>query len=69
MQKLLDVSAEPTSRSMLPENTLVDILRWRASFSPDDISFRFFRDGAQETSRLSYRELNDAASQIAAFLG
>jgi acyl-CoA synthetase (AMP-forming)/AMP-acid ligase II len=54
---------------MLPENTLVDILRWRASFSPDDISFRFFRDGAQETSRLSYRELNDAASQIAAFLG
>jgi acyl-CoA synthetase (AMP-forming)/AMP-acid ligase II/3-oxoacyl-(acyl-carrier-protein) synthase len=62
------MSAEPASHAMLPEYTLVDILRWRASFTPDDVPFRFFREGTQETSRISYREFHDAANKIAAFL-
>lgn len=68
MQKRSDVYADSTDRSMQTEYTLVDILLWRALYTPNDIPFSFFREGVQETSRISYRELYCAASQVAEFL-
>ncbi|WP_416676122.1 fatty acyl-AMP ligase [Egbenema bharatensis] len=48
--------------------TLIELLRHRALKQPDRIGFTFLADGETETDRLTYRELDQQAQQIAVHL-
>lgn len=48
--------------------TLVDILRWRASATPDAVAYRFYQDGVEETERRTYGELYRRACAVANYL-
>ncbi|NDJ18581.1 type I polyketide synthase [Myxacorys almedinensis] len=48
-----------------PISTLVDLLRWRASFQPDHSTYRFLTDGELEAVSLTNRELDIRARSIA----
>ena len=48
--------------------TLVDILRWRARHEPNQRAFIFLRNGTHEEGQLTYNQLDQKASEIAAFL-
>lgn len=52
----------------LKTNTLVDLLRYRATHQPDRIAYRFLLDGETETVSLTYRELEQQARAIASQL-
>ena len=48
--------------------TLVDLLRYRASVSPDRIGYRFLDHGGREIDSLTYGQLDRSARRIAAAL-
>jgi len=48
--------------------TLVDVLRWRATHTPDNLGYRFLVDGDLREACLSYGELERRSSAIAAKL-
>lgn len=48
--------------------SLVDILQWRAANQPERLSFRFLKDGEEESEEMSYQELDERARAIAALL-
>jgi len=48
--------------------TLIDILKYRASSQPDQTIYTFLLDGETEQISLTYRELNQKAQAIAAYL-
>ena len=49
-------------------STVVSLLRWRAERQPDQLAYRFLRDGERDEARLSYAELDQAARAVAARL-
>lgn len=54
---------------LIPENnTLIDVLRWRAEHQPDNIAYIFLGDGENETQSLTYAQLDKEARVIAAAL-
>ena len=48
--------------------TLVELLRHRAKYQPDDIAFIYLVDGESEERPITYRELDRQARAIAAWL-
>lgn len=48
--------------------TVVSLLRWRAERQPDQLAYRFLRDGERDEARLSYAELDQGARAVAARL-
>ncbi|MBH8565203.1 AMP-binding protein [Nostoc sp. CENA67] len=46
-------------------NTLVDLLNYRAYDQPDQVAFRFLKDGDTETSNLTYQQLDRQSRAIA----
>jgi amino acid adenylation domain-containing protein/non-ribosomal peptide synthase protein (TIGR01720 family) len=58
-------SLSPPSRLPRGMNSIVDVLRWRASDQRDALAFTFLIDGEQEEERLTYGELDGRASAIA----
>ncbi|GIX01631.1 MAG: hypothetical protein KatS3mg112_0568 [Thermogutta sp.] len=48
--------------------TLVELLRHRATYQPDDIAFIYLVDGETEEQPITYRELDRQARAIAAWL-
>lgn len=54
-------------QTLLPFSTLVDLLRWRASFQPDQVAYIFLKDGLHE-ERMTYAALDRRARSIAARL-
>lgn len=61
---LLDYqNAHPT-----PETTLVDVLRKRARWQPEDTAFRFLNDGEGDGTVMTYSELDRQARTIAVHL-
>lgn len=55
--------ADPASAA-----TLVDLLRWRAAYQPDDLAFTFLRDGEDDEAHITYRALDRRARAIGALL-
>lgn len=58
---------------LLPNNqrthtSLLDILSYRAQFQPDQQAYIFLQDGETESAALTYRELDQQARAIAAYL-
>src|SRR5262249_44574819 len=49
-------------------STLVDLLRFRATDQRHDLAFAFLEDGTTQTASMSYGELDQRASAIAAAL-
>ena len=49
-------------------STIVDLLRYRATHQPDKTAYTFLQDGEVESGKLSYRELDQQANNIAAYL-
>lgn len=49
-------------------NNLVDLLRHRALYQPNQVAFTFLGDGETESSRLTYQELDKQARAIASQL-
>ena len=49
-------------------STLVELLRYRATHQPDQTAYTFLQDGEVESGSLNYRELNQQAQSIAAYL-
>jgi amino acid adenylation domain-containing protein len=49
-------------------STLISLLRWRAERQPDQVAYRFLRDGERDEVMLSYAELDHQARVIAARL-
>ena len=49
-------------------STLVELLRYRGQYQPDQIAYTFLQDGETESSRLTYGELDQQARAIAASL-
>lgn len=49
-------------------NTLVDILRQRASLQPDKVAYTFLTDGETEAVSLTYRQLEQKAQAIATYI-
>ena len=48
--------------------TLVDVLRYRAQYQPDQLAFTFLQNGEAEGGSLTYQELEQQARAIAAQL-
>ncbi len=48
--------------------TLVNLLRSRASQHPDRTAYTFLEDGEHESHTLTYRQLDEKAKAIAAYL-
>ncbi len=48
--------------------TVVELLRWRAVISPEDLSYRFTRIGGSPDEALTYRQLDARARRVAARL-
>ena len=55
-------------RSKPEFSTLVELLRWRAEYQPDQLAYIFLVDGKTEGARLSFAELDQRAQAIAAQL-
>ena len=54
---------------MLPKfSTLIDLLQYRASKTPDRTAFIFLEEGESETARITYDELHQRARAIGAWL-
>lgn len=49
-------------------STLVDLLRDRASQYPDQTAYTFLEDGEHESHTLTYRQLDERARAITAYL-
>lgn len=49
-------------------STLVELLRYRATHQPDQTAYTFLQDGEVESGKLSFRELDQQAQSIAAYL-
>ena len=49
-------------------STLVDLLRFRATYQADSVAYQFLPDGEEETATLTYRELDRSARAVAALL-
>ena len=47
---------------------IVDLLCWRAETHPNDLAFRYFSDGENESTQLTYAELHHKACQVAVYL-
>ncbi|HEU5348367.1 MAG TPA: fatty acyl-AMP ligase, partial [Ktedonobacterales bacterium] len=52
----------------LRPQTLVDVVRWRAEVQPDDLACMFLPDGDGDEVRLSYRDIDQQARSIGAWL-
>lgn len=52
----------------LSPTSLVDILQWRSANQPEQLAFRFLKDGEEEEELLSYQELDERARSVAALL-
>lgn len=48
--------------------TLIDILNDRAQTQPQDVAYRFLHRGENETQRMTYKDLDNQAKAIAAYL-
>lgn len=48
--------------------TLVDLMRFRAQTTPDQVAYIFLRDGQADEARLTYAQLDRKARQIAEYL-
>ncbi|MCU0490012.1 MAG: fatty acyl-AMP ligase [Chloroflexaceae bacterium] len=53
---------------MEQQETLVEVLRWRATHQPEQIVYTFLDDGGEEDERISFAELDRRARAIAAQL-
>jgi len=49
-------------------STLVELLRWRATYQPDNIGYRFLKDGETLGGELTYAALDKQAKKIACLL-
>ena len=49
-------------------SNFVDLLQWRGQYQPDDLVFQYYEDGENQTSTLSFGQLDARAQQIAAHL-
>ena len=58
----------PLSTSIKKNNTLVDLLRWRAQHQPNQRAYTFLRDGEEDALHLTYAELDQQARAIGAWL-
>lgn len=57
-----------TGGSQISATTLIDVLRWRALHEPDVRAYTFLVDGEQEELRITYKELDRRARNIAALI-
>src|SRR4051812_41546197 len=48
--------------------SIIEILRWRAQYQPDEIAYTFLEDGETKEINISYAELDSQARNIAAKL-
>ena len=48
--------------------SLIDILRWRAENQPNNLSYRFLKDGEYDEVSITYKELDQRARSIGAML-
>lgn len=51
-----------------PVSTLVDLLRYRATYQPDQTAYTFLVDGETEAVHLTYHQLEQRAQVVAAYL-
>jgi acyl-CoA synthetase (AMP-forming)/AMP-acid ligase II len=58
----------PFSGPSSVHSTLVEILRWRALYQPDQLAYTFLQDGETEEVQLSYTDLDRRARAIGARL-
>ena len=54
--------------SLVPPNTLVDLLRLRADRQPGDLAYRFIQEDEADVTLLTYSELDGRARAIGAWL-
>ena len=62
------MGVEETVPHRYNQYTLIDILQWRAVNTANVLAYSFFKDGLEETEKLSYGELNQLACRAAQFL-
>ena len=67
LNAIADLQPQPSNRSVAM-STLVDLLRDRACQYPDKVAYTFLEDGEREGNRLTYRQLDEKARAIAAYL-
>jgi amino acid adenylation domain-containing protein len=68
VSRQLKAAGRIPAATCLEQTDFVSLLRWRAEHQPDQLAYRFLRDGAEDESCLSYGELDQQARAIAAML-
>lgn len=62
------LSSDRDEGQTMRDMTLINLLQDRASLHPDQVAYTFLEDGEHESDTLTYRQLDEKAREIAAYL-